>query len=537
LVIFVGLILLSPAGAFQALAGPSKDLANDTKDLFNEEMRTLRAENMFLPMSYLEVDGVSYGYFLPRLLIHMAHSGTEFRIRKIKTDDNILKVELETDRKARLKIYLFDPEKKVTSTLLDKVFPMMLSDVFNFGTPPDFPRIVVNTSSGLAHLGACNHLPEESLRLSFPNDKAAREAGHRLCPSCFPPDPPLPYSNYMPIRTAALEATRHFERAFPVVDDEALQQRVQKLGETLVKKLPFPEKGFSYRFRVVESEIMQAQSFPTGFVYLTDKLMDAVEDEAELAHILAHEITHCELHLPPNTQIPEPNIIKGDTWAEYYEKLRWHETEADLVAINTLSGLYPGKNSAAAAINILSKLQFANEAIPLMESRTYADHPPYGSRLEWLKNGYFPVSSPDYFEAVEKGGDWVCRARVLGGGVEENNGKVLYLLVQMSAGARKELEAVAKFVDDEFSISDRTAEEGTIVFAGGDDFEMEPRSGEKIKPGNMKILTLDILGLKGEKYGISTTENPISHDPANLKILNFSVPGKVKWVKVTAPDQ
>ncbi len=211
--------------------GPSKDQANKTKDQFNEEMRSLRAGNMFLPMSYLEVDGVAYGYYLPRRLIQMAKTGDKFRIRKIKTKDNILNVEVQTNRKARLKIHIFDPEQEVSSTLLDKVFPLVLADVFDFGSPPRFPRVVVNTRSGLAHLGACNHLPADSLRIAFDDDTSAEAAGHRLCPSCFPPDPPLPYFNYMPTRLAALEAARLFERAFPPVADQALQDSVQNLEE------------------------------------------------------------------------------------------------------------------------------------------------------------------------------------------------------------------------------------------------------------------------------------------------------------------
>jgi len=296
---FAVVILLLSCGSVAWAGGPSKDKANDTKDLFNQEMRALSSDNMFLPMSYLEVDGVSYGYYLPRRLIQMAKTGTTFRIRKIKTKKNMLKVELETDRKARLKIHIFDARQKVSATLLDQVFPLMLAEVFEFGTPLQNPRVIVNSGSGLAHLGACNHLPADSLRVSFADDSSAKDAGYRLCPACFPPDPPLPYFNYMPIRTAALATARHYERAFPPVADQNIQDRVQMLGETLIENLPFPEKGFTYRFRVVESEVMQAMSFSTGFIYITDKPLASVEDETELAHVLAHEITHCELHLPP----------------------------------------------------------------------------------------------------------------------------------------------------------------------------------------------------------------------------------------------
>ncbi len=523
----LSLLLMDATGT---MAGKlSKKIAKETKDLFNEEMRTLRADNMFLPMSYLEVDGTSYGYYLPRRMVQMVKTGEKFKIRKLKIKDNIIKVELETDRDARLKILMFDPEPQVSATLLDQVFPLMLADVFEFGTPPQFPRVVVNTSSGLAHLGACNHLPKESRRLAFADDVAAEAAGHKLCPSCFPPDPPLPYYNYMPIRTAALEATRLYEQAFPPVPDQALQDSVQALGEALIGKLPFVEKGFTYRFRVVESEVMQGQSYPTGFVYLTDKLLAAVEDEGELAHVLAHEIAHCELHLPPNPQIPEPNLMLGELWKDYFHTVRWRETEADLVAISTLSKMYPGKDVAASAINILSKLQFANEAIPLMEGNSYASHPPYGSRLEWLKNGFFPVAATQYFEARDGGGDWVCRVKVLGGGNEDQKTQVILLLVQMSAGASEEMKAESAFVDDEFGVASGGGNQAKIFFSSGKSFELYPRSQNKVYPGEMKILTYEINGMKKMHYGISKPGKPKYHDPTQLDGIELSVPGKVKW--------
>lgn len=532
IIVFVIFSLLLSCGSAAWAGGPSKDKANDTKDLFNQEMRTLRTNNMFLPMSYLEVDGVSYGYYLPRRLIQMAKTGTEFRIRKIKTKKNMLKVELETDRKARLKIHVFDAQQKVSATLLDQVFPLMLAEVFEFGTPLETPRVVVNSSSGLSHLGACNHLPADSLRVSFADDTSAVDAGYRLCPACFPPDPPLPFYNYMPIRTAALETARHYERAFPPVADQDLQDRVQTLGETIVGNLPFPEKGFTYRFRVVESEVMQALSFPTGFVYITDKLLAAVEDEAELAHVLAHEITHCELHLRPNPQIPEPNLLIAEKWKEYYKRVRWRETEADLVAISTLAKLYPQKDGADAAINILSKLQFANEAMPLMEGGTYATHPPYGSRLRWLKNGYFPVEATHYFEARDKAGDWFCRVKVLGGGTLKNKSKVIQLLVQVSAEVNEEMKAVSSFADNEFGVGSDSGRGEKIVFTNGKNYDLVPSNREEIAPGTMKILTYGISGLKKKKYGISTPENPINCDPSKLEGLKLSIPGKVKWFMV-----
>ncbi len=207
------------------------------------------------------------------------------------------------------------------------------------------------------------------------------------------------------------------------------------------------------------------------------------------------------------------------------------------MAISTLSQLYREKTVAAAAINILSKLQFANEAIPLMEGDSYASHPPYGSRLEWLKNGYFPVKATHYFEAREENGDWVCRVKVLGGGSEDKKTQVIHLLVQMSAGARDEMKAVSGFVDDEFGVGTWGGNQSKIFFPDGKSYDLDPRVGKKIHPGFMKIVTYEISGIKKKNYGISRAGNPKAYDPTDLSGIELAVPGEFEWFVVPVTQE
>lgn len=511
----------------QAEAGKSDERAAIEKE-FNLEMRAVRSENMLLPMTYLEVDGETYGYTLSRRFADMATSGAKFRIRDTEVKKNYLAVELESDREIRLTIYLFDVKPKVTKKLARVVFAVMLTDVFEFGESPRVPKVVVNTKSGLAHLGSCNHLPAEANRISFPDDEAALAAGHRLCPACFPKDPPLPITNYMPVRKAALEEARLYEIAFPLVQDQTIQDRVQNLGENLVDHLPFPAKGFPYRFRVVESEVMQGVSYPTGFVYLTDKLYDSVEGEGELAHVLAHEIIHCELHLPPNPQLAQPYYALPETWKAYFEATRWRETEADYLAISTVSRLLPEVDTAAAGVKILSKLQFANEAMPLIQEDDYSTHPAFGSRLMALKSGFFSVEADQFFEARDESGEWVCRLKVLGGGWNDRDEAHVHLLVELSSEARSGFEVEKAGKSTEFDVRSHEGK-GKIYFSDGKKKDLLTSQEMVITPGNIGSLVFQVNGAKRENYGKSTAANPKKFDPSEVKGISLKLDQKVKW--------
>ncbi|MCP3870274.1 MAG: M48 family metalloprotease [Gammaproteobacteria bacterium] len=54
-------------------------------------------------------------------------------------------------------------------------------------------------------------------------------------------------------------------------------------------------KGIEYHFQVVDSPAINAFAVAGGYVYVTEGMMDFPESEAELAGVLAHEISHIDL--------------------------------------------------------------------------------------------------------------------------------------------------------------------------------------------------------------------------------------------------
>lgn len=73
-------------------------------------------------------------------------------------------------------------------------------------------------------------------------------------------------------------------------DDPALTAYVAAIGKKMGALSHRPEVGYS--FKILDSDVVNAFAVPGGFVYLTRGIMGYLNDEAELAGVMAHEIGH-----------------------------------------------------------------------------------------------------------------------------------------------------------------------------------------------------------------------------------------------------
>jgi beta-barrel assembly-enhancing protease len=78
--------------------------------------------------------------------------------------------------------------------------------------------------------------------------------------------------------------------AAPLVNSPALQQYVNQVGMWIVKQSEMPTMVF--HFGIIDSPNINAFTTPGGYILLTKGLFDTFRNEAELAGVLAHEITH-----------------------------------------------------------------------------------------------------------------------------------------------------------------------------------------------------------------------------------------------------
>jgi len=79
-------------------------------------------------------------------------------------------------------------------------------------------------------------------------------------------------------------------RQMGVYDDRALQQYVSDLGLRLASESERP--NLPWQFTVVDVPAINAFALPGGYIYITRGLLAFLDDEAQLAGVLGHEIGH-----------------------------------------------------------------------------------------------------------------------------------------------------------------------------------------------------------------------------------------------------
>ncbi len=86
------------------------------------------------------------------------------------------------------------------------------------------------------------------------------------------------------------QSAEQASQSIGLVDDEALQQYVHRIGTELARDSERP--NLPWTFRVVDDPTPNAFALPGGFIFVTRGLMSLLESEAELAAVLGHEIGH-----------------------------------------------------------------------------------------------------------------------------------------------------------------------------------------------------------------------------------------------------
>ncbi|MBW3570008.1 MAG: M48 family metalloprotease [Gemmatimonadetes bacterium] len=86
------------------------------------------------------------------------------------------------------------------------------------------------------------------------------------------------------------QAAQEVAQQLGLVEDEALQQYVQRVGAQLARESERPQ--LPWTFRVVDDPTPNAFALPGGFIFMTRGMMNLIDSEAELAAILGHEIGH-----------------------------------------------------------------------------------------------------------------------------------------------------------------------------------------------------------------------------------------------------
>jgi len=86
------------------------------------------------------------------------------------------------------------------------------------------------------------------------------------------------------------ETAQQVEREFGVYPDSELHQYINEVGQKLVDVCE--RKEITYSFTVLNTPMVNAFAAPGGFIFVTRGILKELDDEAELAGVMGHEIGH-----------------------------------------------------------------------------------------------------------------------------------------------------------------------------------------------------------------------------------------------------
>ncbi len=195
--------------------------------------------------------------------------------------------------------------------------------------------------------------------------------------------------------------------------DPALEAYLHQIAEKL-QPLEVREK-YNFRIRLLRDPYLNAFAFPNGVIYLHTGILSRLDNEAQLAALLAHEMTHCthrhalrafkglknENNLVLSLKQTVARIAStGDllnlfgntaSMAAINGYAQYFETEADVVGLQLMAkaGYDPGE-----ALRLFEHLKQELETENLEEPFFFATHPQLQKRIENCKGFLAKLKQP-----------------------------------------------------------------------------------------------------------------------------------------------
>ena len=188
--------------------------------------------------------------------------------------------------------------------------------------------------------------------------------------------------------------SRQFDREFEINTNAALNERVSTIGRRIVEVCDRQE--LTYTFKIIEKDEVNAVSLPGGFVYIFRGLIDFVDNDDQLAAVIAHEIGHIAARHSVKklqsiysysfltllaVQAGQPGLAQGIDMAfasVFFQYSREDEFLADQLSVKYLSkaGYDPSETVA-----FLKKIRRKQEREPSRQYSYWRTHPYVSQRI------------------------------------------------------------------------------------------------------------------------------------------------------------
>ncbi len=215
------------------------------------------------------------------------------------------------------------------------------------------------------------------------------------------------------------QAAARAERHFKVIEDTDVEEWLRGVG---AKLSAVPQAGaYSYQFKLVQDDRVNAVAFPGGLVYVNTGLLTAAANESEVAGVLAHEMSHVALrhgaanetktrHLKTALQVAGiaasvagvpvagPAIgLGGEAGARAVTSKysRDSERDADLNGARMMAAAGYNPEAIALLLEKLSKSGASTKSKPW--EHLGADHPDTAKRAQWIREDihFYPAKTYD----------------------------------------------------------------------------------------------------------------------------------------------
>lgn len=176
-----------------------------------------------------------------------------------------------------------------------------------------------------------------------------------------------------------LHAMAEVYKQMPVLPDSSpITQYVQQLGRKLQVVIP-AERSWPYQFHVIQEKEINAFALPGGPIFINVGTITAADNEAELAGVMAHEMSHVYMQHS----------------AKQAPKAEWANI------LGALGGLFGG-----GTIGSLARLgiQFGAGSLLLRYSRKDEAQADATGAIIMYKAGYNPRAMAEFFQKLEKQG-------------------------------------------------------------------------------------------------------------------------------------
>jgi len=200
-------------------------------------------------------------------------------------------------------------------------------------------------------------------------------------------------------------------KQYDVYDNAAITAYVQGVGNKVVQHCD--RRDIDYHFAVIKKDEINAFALPGGYIYVYTGLMKDIDDESQLAAVIAHEVGHVtarhsterltalygyqflvSLILGENPNGYAKLVTDMVSTGGFLRYSRANEYEADELGANYL---YATGYDPNGMIELMGKLRKMETSEPSQLEVWLATHPPTGERLSKIETeiaGFPKLASP-----------------------------------------------------------------------------------------------------------------------------------------------